>query len=288
VTDGVRITLTLDNTTVARYFVVVLFWDVRAKLYTENFSGTTEKTYTPGFHPSLIFDSYIGGADSSGNWIVGHQGFGIGHVSSNYTITQSSASFAILDSSATSLNNQGINSTKFGQFYYVDGTYNYTRSVKSATANGFTVEASASTSSPVHMLVIGLDNPDLAKLDDYDTKTSTGTQAYTGVGFKPKALLTFNTGMTALDSFPSSATGCLGIAAASGVGEEGSLCGSATDNVGTWSHSNRYDASTVVGTDHSHTVLFNATLESFDSDGFTLDYSTANASAHKFIGLSIG
>jgi hypothetical protein len=286
VADGVRITMTLDNTTIARYFVVILFWGVNAKLYTEDFNGTTEKTYTPGFHPSLVFNSLIAGTDA--NSAIGHQGFGIARVSSSYAVTQYAASFAIKNGSLPSVNNQGINSTKFGQFYYDDGAFQSTCSIKSATATDFTVELSGSGSSPLLMLVIGLDNPDAAKLADYNTKTSTGTQAYTGVGFKPKALLTFNTGMTELDSFPSSATGCLGIAAASGAGEEGSLLVSATDNADPWSHSNRYHASALAGTSHSRYVLFDATLSSFDSDGFTLNYATANAAAHKFIGLSIG
>lgn len=285
VADGVRITLTLDNTTAARYFIVILFWDVRAKLYTENFNGTTEKTYTPGFHPSLVFASYIGSGDTNNN--TGHQGFGIAHVSSAYAISQFCASFAIA-STATSRNNQGIDADKFGVFYILDGDFTDTRAIKSAAATSFVVERPSASSSPIYMLVLGLDDPDRAKLASYDTKTSTGTQAYTGVGFKPKALITFNTGMTALDSWPTSATGCFAIAAASGVGEEGSLCVSATDAVSTWSHSNRYDADALLGVNHSHTVLFEATLNSFDSDGFTLNYSTANASAHKFIGLSIG
>lgn len=285
ITDGIRITMTLDNTGGVRYFVVILFWDVEAKLYKEAFEDTTERTYTPGFHPALVFNSLIGSGVSDST-ALGMLGFGISHVSSDYSITQYAANFGI-ENGNPSVVNQGIDADKIGNFYYGDGTDQYTLSVKAATATSFTIEASITNSNIYNFLVIGLEHPELVKLAAYDTKSSSGTQTYTGVGFRPTSLITFNTGMTALNSWPTSANGCLGIAAATGVGEEASQCMSLTDNVSTWSQSHRYDVAALLGVNGSHSVLFNATLDSFDSDGFTLNYNSSSGT-YKFIALSIG
>ncbi len=114
------------------------------------------------------------------------------------------------------------------------------------------------------------------KKGSFTAKTSTGSQAYTGVGFQPKALIMWVTPATA-EGFVADAG--LGIGLSDGSTDRGVAMWS-DDNVGTSDSANRHDTKSLLFIkDTSSTVGLAASVTSFDSDGFTLNYATADGTA---------
>jgi hypothetical protein len=119
-------------------------------------------------------------------------------------------------------------------------------------------------------------------------KTSTGTKATTGTSFTPTGLLTWGVNNTASSSIADNAR--LSIGFASGAGDEKSIWGGSLDNQGTSVSDSRYSATKVIEhcTEGTPTVNAAADVDSFDSNGFTLDWTTADATAREFLYLAFG
>lgn len=118
-------------------------------------------------------------------------------------------------------------------------------------------------------------------------KTSTGTQSKTGVGFTPSGLLTFGANQVNSGSF-SLTSGKFSMGASDGT-SEGAIWGEATDNVST------SDVNSASITDkilrhasNPSTTDAEADLSSFDADGYTLNWSAADATAREFLAMAFG
>lgn len=155
---------------------------------------------------------------------------------------------------------------------------------------GFTLNwvAVNASSRIVHWLALGGDIQ--AWVGQISSKTTTGTQAYTGVGFLPTAILllkphgqgtttTAGGGVTVAPSFGwASATTARG-------------CMAAVDmHAQTAADSARYQRTDKCYAVLSNTgaVLIEADLTSFDSDGFTLNWTTAHSTARTVIAVALG
>jgi len=125
----------------------------------------------------------------------------------------------------------------------------------------------------------------------FTKRTSTGTQSITGVGFQPKAVIFFWTKNTTNGT--SSANGVMGIGFAGGspIANSGVVT-SAQDNVGTtntgWRESATYSIITLNATTNPPTLAAQASVTSFDADGFTLNWQTADASADIIHFIALG
>src|ERR1043166_5741007 len=117
-------------------------------------------------------------------------------------------------------------------------------------------------------------------------KTSTGTQATTGVGFQPTGLLfstVMNTASTTIDSVASA----LEIGAASDTTHRGEA--SATREGTPENNANLNRAASYISLNTgSGTTQALADLSSFDADGFTLNFTTADATAREILYLALG
>jgi hypothetical protein len=120
-------------------------------------------------------------------------------------------------------------------------------------------------------------------------RTSTGTRAKTGVGFTPTGILAFSVNATANASV--AAHDRIAIGGASAAGTEGATWAGDTDSLATTSA----DQSTVtdkvlrlIDTDGPAAADAEADLDSFDADGFTLDWTTADAVAREFVFICFG
>lgn len=109
----------------------------------------------------------------------------------------------------------------------------------------------------------------------FDAPTSTGSQAVTGVGFQPNALLVWSSG-TSSDAIGDGAGFSFGIASAA---DEQAVCAIRIDDGATGGATERYSASDAVAVqvNTSGVVGAQGELASFDSDGFTIDWTTAPA-----------
>lgn len=112
-----------------------------------------------------------------------------------------------------------------------------------------------------------------AKLLRINAKTSTGTQAYTGVGFEPKVIIPYGV-LTAGDGAVAASYFHFGI----GVNSSSRVGLSMVGEHDTKNHSKergQSDEHVIYATNPTGTILLSADLDSMDSDGFTLDF-TAN------------
>lgn len=151
--------------------------------------------------------------------------------------------------------------------------------------DGFTIEPTGTDSISVHWMALEGIN---AKLVDLESPTSTGTEAITGVGFEPKAIISLMTALEALDSYPSSSDATqasigMGVADPDGYRNSRTHCtyGALTSGAAASDHA--------VGSGISGSasgVL--ATLDSLDSDGFTLDWTTVQGTAKKGFAVAFG
>lgn len=118
--------------------------------------------------------------------------------------------------------------------------------------------------------------------------TSTGTKATTGVGFQPTGLLV--TGINKTSSASVQADWRHSIGVASGATARACAWSGDQDNVGTTVCDRDLDTASILKhlTEGTPTLDAEADLDSFDSDGFTLDWVTADATARQFAYLAFG
>ena len=150
--------------------------------------------------------------------------------------------------------------------------------------NGFTINVTKVSGTPtIQYLALGGNDLTNAYVGVAQRKTSTGTQAYTGVGFQPDAMMIFT--MANFTSIPA-------ISAVTNIQTTFGVCDGATSkvtanyiqyNVTTTNTERRQSSSIYLSLNGSGGVSAEATFTSFDSDGFTLNWTTANASATYFI-----
>jgi len=129
------------------------------------------------------------------------------------------------------------------------------------------------------------------KIGTFNKSTNTGTpvnQAITGIGFTPKALILFSTQVTAEDSNSAGLGFCLGFSDGT---DERSIWTGSKDNVGI-SDGNRYASDSKIinlrSPSSGGALQAEADLKSFDADGFTLTWTTNNASAFIIKYIAIG
>jgi hypothetical protein len=142
----------------------------------------------------------------------------------------------------------------------------------------------------IHYLVIG--GPQVsAKVVNWQTPTSPGQKAVTGLGFQPEAVLHFYIGAAFTNAPPSSqASAVIGMGAMDKTGAEWSIQASDASNQNPTvdSRAQRNDAAIYMYTDiGSVSVTKEATFVSMNSGGFTLNFGTANASPSQVYSLAL-
>jgi hypothetical protein len=120
-------------------------------------------------------------------------------------------------------------------------------------------------------------------------KTSTGTKATSGVGFTPTGLFFASYNLTAQSTRQDHNR--MSVAAASAAGTEGGTWAGDTDAVGTASTDQSTSTSkalTLIDSDAPGAVDAEADVDSLDGDGFTLDWTTADAVEREFLFMAMG
>jgi hypothetical protein len=153
-------------------------------------------------------------------------------------------------------------------------------------SDGFTVNwSTAATGQNIFVLCL---KGGQYKAGAFLQKTSSGSQGTTGVGFQPTGWMNYSSGVvagTTVVANPSALTVAYWAAASDATHRavmfsgEGSYGRAELDRAAVYTH--RADDSTP-------TLNAKADLTSFDSDGFTLNYGTADATAREIIYLAMG
>ncbi len=165
---------------------------------------------------------------------------------------------------------------------------NYQVRFVSMDADGFTVDFVDAASSSTTIGYLALKGGDY-HVGAETSKTSTGTKATTGVGFEVGALLIFSASNVASDAVD--AHNRIALGAASAPGTEGCIWAGDTDGLGTTEADMATSESKIIAlydTTSPSSADAEADLDSLDSDGYTLDWTTASASAFEFAYLALG
>lgn len=147
----------------------------------------------------------------------------------------------------------------------------------SMDADGFTINITTTDASARIISYIALGGADLTNvaIKEWTTKTSTGAQAITGVGFQPDSIIPL-TNMSSVAP-PNSLTGPffqLGFGKSS---TERATIFHIDQGSSNSSRIQRTDK--IIETENGGAIFFSADLTSLDADGFTLNWSTANGTA---------
>ncbi len=157
----------------------------------------------------------------------------------------------------------------------------------SMDADGFTLNWGTVNASARNMTALCL------KGGQYDIgvetqKTSTGTKATTGVGFTPTGLFVMGINQTTSASVQAGLRLSSGMA--SGATERACHWSGDSDNVGTTVCDSDIDTGAIIKhmTEGTPSTEAEADLDSFDADGFTLDWVAADATAREFVYVAFG
>ncbi len=154
----------------------------------------------------------------------------------------------------------------------------------SMDSDGFTVHFSGAdsgetSSTPPRLLGwLALRDDDGGFSTGYDTqKTSTGNKATTGAGFQPEAVILSHGNVSVANTLTGAGSWCVGFS--DGTTEANVLNGEHLNGV---HGARRMNSTAMAWAVTPVTVVAEATVASLDSDGFTLNYSTADSTARPF------
>jgi len=157
----------------------------------------------------------------------------------------------------------------------------------SMDADGFTLSYSASATVTNGFLFLALKGGSY-KVGAINQATSTGDQATTGVGFTPAILFLTSFGAVAATGFQANSRRTIGIGTS--VTARGCIWAGETDNQATTICDSDLDRTEIFKsfTPGTPTLESSAELKTLDSDGFTLTWGTADATARQICYLAMG
>ena len=138
----------------------------------------------------------------------------------------------------------------------------------------------------VWYMTLGFNGKASVSLDWLDTKTSTGTQSYTAMGFKPQVGYTIYCHEDTLNTIRTTVTHSTGGSSFT-ENSEYSLCVHDEDAQETTDSGSISDDVALHILEYDGTSDIVASLSSMDTTGFTLNYTAFNATAKKFLCLTI-
>ena len=227
-----------------------------------------------GFQPKVVLFRYnMQGTDASmGDASIG---FGVGVSSSDRRVGGNYSNSGLTTSSQAAWNQSSY-------VIYTPGGGNRADFV-SMDSDGFTINWVAASEMAVTYLALGGDAITNVKTGAGSAKTTTGTQAYTGVGFQPTALIVWagKFAQNPMDS-ASNGNGLFGFATSSSA--RGMVAWRNLNNSNPQGAKRRQSTQRILSTT---TTFTEADFVSFDSDGFTLNFTTAGGAADVFYYLAI-
>lgn len=222
-----------------------------------------------GFQPSLvIFWWNLTTADGNGNDFVFGIGAGVSssdrHAAGNYSTDN-------LSTSANQAWNQNATC-----IYAPGGTPR--ADFVSNDSDGFTVNWIASTNTIINFLALGGADLTNVKTGAIAAKTTTGNQAYTGVGFQPTAIIFF-AGKFSTDPLDQLTNGASMIGFATSSSARGAIAWRNKNGAATQVAKHRQSKTKCAISLTDAGVFTEADFVSFDTDGFTLNFTTAGGTA---------
>ncbi len=227
-----------------------------------------------GFQPKVVLFRYnMSATDTSqGDAIIG---FGVGVSSSDRRVSGNYATTGLTTSANAAWNQPTY-------CIYTPGGGSRADLV-SLDSDGFTINWVTSSQMAVQYLALGGDAITHVKTGSAQAKTSTGNQSYTGLGFQPTALIVFagKFSTSPLDQ-TTNGSGLFGFATSSS--ERGFVAWRNQNGSNPQAAKHRQSTQRIMSTTTNFTE---ADFVSFDSDGFTLNFTTSGGSADVFYYLAL-
>jgi len=236
----------------------------------------------PGFQPDLLLVVSPGSMTAATQTSTPGSKFGIG--AADASLNQFT-SFAV-ENSAIPTDLHSLQKAEFIHTLANAGTDSCVANLTSMDPTGFTLNWSTAQATARYFNILALKGGSYKVVADTQ-KTSTGTQAKTGIGFTPKALMLFGANLPSSASVDATLAST-SVGASDGTTEGGVWTGS-TDNVSTTDNNSATVTDKILRhATNPSTTNAEADLSSFDSDGYTLDWTTADATAREFISVVFG
>ena len=246
----------------------------KAGTFTGSGSTGNQSVTGVGFQPKVVLFRY-NLQTSTGSGADSVIGFGVGVSSSDRRVSGDYSNNNLSTSNHAAWNQDtyciyGPSGTPRADFVSLD-------------SDGFTINWGSSSSMIVSYLALGGDELTNVKTGAASAKTSTGNQSYTGVGFQPTALIVFagKFSTSPLDQ-STNGSGLFGFATSSSA--RGMVAWRNQNGSNPQVAKHRQSTQRILSTT---TTFTEADFVSFDSDGFTLNYTTAGGSADVFYYLAL-
>ena len=294
ITDGIRINW--GNAPAAGYLLTVTLFtgdisvNVREITVDPASLGTTVSDTTCGFEPDVIFFGGMGfiefddGNEGSFQPILG--------LAANESGGIKQGLMGATEGSGTTSNTVVMHSNKYcTAAFFTSGTYAIAGELTSFNSDGFTLTTREDTviDGPVAFLAIKFDDGSEFSLDFIDSATSApGNHDVTAPGFPPTFVYQLVSNITAEESTDTSGVeaSSVGISEFDGTNEYCSMV-SLEDNLGDTNTKSISSDKAIKVIDSQGTVTHEGTFTSFLSNGWRINYSTANGTARKWIALSL-
>lgn len=258
--------------------------DLSAKVGTFNLNTITgnQAVTGAGFQPDVVLFYDVIGNTTDGPATTEFSMLGFGVSSSSRFVTQIAGTPTTTPSSENSIQL----STKCIHREMVAGV-SQSADFVSLDSDGFTTNITTTNGTAVKIGYLALKGVNVF-LNTETQKTSTGTKATTGVGFTPSIVLFASRGKAAGTTLTANASQTLG--AAVSTSNRIATAGSANDAKSTTEADRRLVSTACITylTAGTPTVNAEADLSSMDSDGYTLNWTTADATARETIFLALG
>lgn len=245
-------------------------------------SGTTATTVSVacGFQPSIIILMAAGQRNTSGNTNSGNATPLIGIWDGTNYATSS------MEHNASAYSATRYSTSKIIRAGWNSGATVAEATISGTSGSGFDVLWSTAPSTDTMIGYIAIAGGVRAKVGAITEATdATGNEAYTGVGFQPEGLFLWGPNLTA----ESGTTAKMAIGAATGTTARWSIAHSHTDTGTTFTSDKNWYVDRVWQSvlDGTPTQEAYADLNSFDSDGFTLNYVSNDLVARNIFYLAL-
>lgn len=156
-------------------------------------------------------------------------------------------------------------------------------------ADGFTLNFTTAGGTADIVYYLALRGPRF-KVSSFNQATATGNQSLTGAGFTPRAALMISANDTAANNDTTSAHALLSLGSATGATARGCIWAGETDAVSPTVADRNLDRTKLIKMIAPSTLAVNAAADhvSFDPDGQTINWSTADATAREGLVLWVG
>lgn len=286
ISNGIRINFNTVDATLLFKVTVVFFGgnDLQAAVGSVVLGNQNVESHvnTLSFQPGLVF---FGGCTDASSSSVGSQAqltFGAATSSANY-----GHGFRATDNVSTSATIAMVSSNRVGSRVWGSGI-TYTVEATSFDSEGFSLypRDGNGLSDEIGYLALYLGDRSVW-VGGIDSPTSTGNQSITSPGFTPQWGMIGTNVLAAYDSRDTTGnSGSLGLSSFTST-EEFAFAIASEDNSSTGDNESQGDSASALIDTHTGTRRDEANFVSFDTTGWTLNFTTAGASVRKWWGVAI-